>query len=453
VAISKEITRLEHSSVKLTVTVGKDDVRSQYDELLSGYSKTLQLPGFRKGKVPREVLERKFGPSLKDEALGRILEKSVAGVFEDEDFPKADRPLPYSQPQVEEEPKSLDFDSDLSFSVTYDVLPTVKVAAWKGLEVEVPTAEVTDEDISRELEAIRERNAIVQDRDDGAAAATDDVVTVDYQELDEAGEPVEATKREDFVFTLGTGYNLYKFDDEVIGMKKGDSKNIEKTYPEDFGEKDLAGRTVKLRVGLKELKTKILPELDDDLAQDVDEKYATLDDLKASIRDRLAKALDKKIRELSLNALLEKLMEGAPTEIPDSMVRVEVESRWRNMARQFGVSSEDLLKILGASGKSYEDITSEWRPDVVKALHSRLIVETLVEDLGLEATDEELEKEFAALSEESGSPIEDVKKYYEQDTMKAYLQEDIKERKLFDLMLAENTITKGKQEKYLDLVG
>jgi trigger factor len=451
VAVSKEFTRLEQSSVKLTVTVSKEDVSAQYDDLLSGYSKSLQMPGFRKGKVPKEVLERKFGSSFKEEALGRIIEKSLTDIFEDESLPPSDRPLPYSQPELKEKPQ-LDVGADLQFSVTYDVMPTVKVETWKGLSVEIPDSEVADEDIDRELEALRNRNAIVQDKDDDAVAEDGDVVTVDYTELSESGEVLDSTKREDFVFALGSGSNWYRFDKEITGMKKGETRDIEKTYPEDFMHNELAGRTVKLRVSMTSLKSKLLPDLDDDLAQDVDEKYKTLEDLKANIRERFAKNLERRLRDTALNGLLEKIMAGAPVDIPESMIRVETESRWRNMARQFQTTPEDLLKILGASGKTYEEITSEWRPDVIKALHSRLIVETLMEEQNFSATDEEMEQQMLVLAEDTGSSLEEIKKYYDQDTMREYLKQDIKEHKLFDLLLAENTTTKGKQEKYLDIV-
>jgi trigger factor len=409
------------------------------------------MPGFRKGKVPKEVLERKFGSSLKEEALGRIIEKSMTEIFEDESFPSADKPLSYSSPQLQETPK-LDFGEDLRFSVTYDVLPTVKVETWKGLSVEIPDAAVAGEDIDRELETIRNRNAIVQDKDDDAAAEADDVVTVNYLELSGSGEPLEETKREDFVFTLGSGYNMYRFDEEIKGMRKGETRDFEKIYGEDFIDKELAGRTVKLRVSLTALKSKLLPELDDDFAQDVDEKYRTLEDLRADIRERFTKNLDKRLRDITLNRLLEKIMESAPAQIPESMIRIEIDSRWRNMARQFQTTPEELLKILSVGGKTYEDITSEWRPDVIKALHSRLIVETLTEEQHLAATDEELEQEIASLAEESGMSREEVNNYYKQDGMRQYLEQDIKERKLFNLLLAENTVAKGKQETYLDLV-
>ncbi|MDR3123907.1 MAG: trigger factor [Treponema sp.] len=448
-AVSKEITRLEQSSAKLTVTVSKEDVSSQYNDLLAGYSKNLQLPGFRKGKVPREVLERKFGAALKEEALSRIIETSMKEILEDKEFPQADRPLSYSQPQLQEKP-ALDLGEDLRYSVIYDVLPTVKVETWKGLSVEIPDAGVADEDIDRELETIRNRNAIVQDKDD--AAEDGDVVTVNYLELSESGEPREATKREDFVFTLGSGYNMYRFDEEIKGMRKGETREFEKVYPEDFIDRELAGKTVKLRASLTALKSKLLPELDDDFAQDVDEKYTALEDLKADIRERLVKNLDKRLRDLTLNGLLEKIMETSPVEIPESMIRIETDSRWRNMARQLQTTPEELLKILGASGKTYEEIVSEWRPDVIKALHSRLIVETLMEDQNLAATEEEIDQEITALLENTKTSAEEAETYRRESSVREYVKQDIKERKLFDLMLAENTVTKGKQEKYLDLV-
>jgi trigger factor len=243
VTVSKEVQRLEHSALQLTVTVGKDDIRSEYDALVAKYGKTIQIPGFRKGKVPREVLIRKFGDAFKSETLGNVVEKSMSGIFEDESFPKEDRPLPYSSPQLKEDGLDLDPDKDLTFSVVYDTLPNVPLGPWKGLEVEAPDAEVSDEDMDREIETIRDRNAIVLDKEDDAAAAKGDVVTVNYAELSDAGEILPGTERQDFVFTLGTGYNVFKFDDEITGMKKGESRDIEKTYGGVFEDKDLAGET------------------------------------------------------------------------------------------------------------------------------------------------------------------------------------------------------------------
>jgi trigger factor len=439
--------------------VGKDDVRSEYDGLLAEYSRNIQMPGFRKGKVPKDVLIRKFGDALKGEALGRIIEKSVGEVFDDEGFAKEDKPLPYSQPQIQDEKDlALDLEKDLQFSVVYDVLPKVTVGKWQGLEIEVPDVAITDEDMNRELDVIRDRNAIVMDKDEGQPAALGDVATINYCELGESGEVLPNSERQDFVFTLGTGLNTYKIDDDIIGMKKGDTKEITKAYPEKAENSEetiddsLAGQTKKLKVTLTALKIKKLPDLDDDLAQDVDEKFKTLADLKQSIQERLDKDLDRRTREIKISKLLEKIMETTPVDVPESMTRLELDSRWRNLARRFNTDSDGLYKMMGNSPNGVQGILDSWKPDAHKALHSRLIVETLIEDLKFEASDEELEMEIETQAEASGASIEEFKKYYEQEQMKEYLKEDIKERKLFDQLLAENTIKPGKKEKYIDLI-
>jgi trigger factor len=452
VATTKEITPLEHSRVKLTVTVDREDVRSQYDDLISGYRKSLHIPGFRPGKAPRDVLERKLGSALKDEALGRVIEKSITAIFEAEDFPKENRPLPYSTPQLQDEP-SLNLDADLVFSVSYDVFPQITLGTWKGLELEVPQIHLTGEDINRELEVIRERNAIVLDKDDDAPAAKNDVVTVNYSELSDTGEPLPGTAREDFVFTLGSGYNLFKFDDEIIGMKKGETRDIEKTYPDDFEHKELAGKHKKIRVTLTALKEKKLPDLDDDLAQDVDEKFKTLEDLKANIRERLTRNTEKQLREIKTTKLLEKIMETTPVDLPESMIRFELDSRWRNLARRYNIAPEELENKMARSGENIEAIREGWRSDVIKALHSRLIVETLLEDLGLTVSDNEVEKEYETIATETDAPVEDIKKYYTQENMLEYLKDSIKEQKLYDQLFEENKFIPGPEKHYLDLVG
>jgi trigger factor len=436
----------------MTVTIRKEDIRSEYDAILSEYSKAVQIAGFRKGKVPRDVLVRKFGEALRGEALGRIVEKAVEEIFEDQSLPAEDRPLPYSRPQIEEELKDLNIDEDLVFSMTYDVLPQITVGKRKDLEVEIPDVQVTDEDISRELETIRERNAVVLDRDDEAPAVRNDVVTVNYTELSDSGEPVAGSERQDFVFTLGSFHNIYKFDDEVTGMKKGETRDIEKTYPADLDDPELAGKTKKIRVTITALKEKKLPDLDDDLAQDVDEKYQTLEDLKTAIRDRLTKNLERRIRELTISRLLEKILETTPVDVPESMIQIELDGRWRNLARQFGVDADEFARRMETSDTDRKLLLEEWRPNTVKALQSRIVVETLIRDLGITASKEETDMELETIAQNTGMSLEEVKKHYEPENMQELLADDIKDRKLFDLLLSENTIKKGKTEKYLDLV-
>ena len=444
-AISKEIKRLERSNVQLNVTIPKEDVRSQYNDMLKEYSKTLQLPGFRKGKVPKEVLERKFAEALKGDAMGRIMESALQELFKEENLSRAEKPLPYSTPELQGEPQ-FDLDNDLQFSVVYDVLPEVKIGQWKGLKAEHPYAEIEQVDIDRELEEIRERNAIVMDRDDSANAQNGDVVTIDYQIFEEDGSAPSNMQRKDFAFTLGSGTNVFKFDDDIIGMKKGDSKTIDKNFDNDFFETALAGKTRKIQITLTALKEKKLPDLDDDLAQDVDEKFKTLDDLKNNIKEKLGKNLDFRLREKKVNELLKVIMENTPVIIPESMIKTEVEGRFRRLARYYNMDPSAIVQMMSGDGKD-----QEWKDSAEKALHSRLIIETLMEEQKIEVSDEEVENEFKSIAEANGADIEEVKKHYNEEAV-FYLKEDIREKKITDLLLSENTLKPGKKENYLDFV-
>ncbi|MDR3115215.1 MAG: trigger factor [Treponema sp.] len=449
--ISKEITRLEHSAIQLTITVGKEDLNGEYNQIVTEYRKTLQIPGFRKGKVPKTVLERKFGDSLKAETLARILERSVTQVFEDPAFPEAERPLPYSTPEVQDEPK-LDLEADLVFSVVYDVMPRLSLGTWQGLVIEVPQVTITDEDINRELEVIRERNAIVFDKDDEAGAATGDVVTIQYSELSDTGEPIPGTERQDFVFTLGSGHNIYHIDDAMIGMKRGETRDIEKTYPEDFYDMDLAGKTKKIRVSLTALKEKDLPEINDDLAQDVDEKYKTLEDLKASIRARLTEDAEERLQTHKINALLKQIMETSPVDIPESMIRFQLDARWQNVVRSMQLPAEEVPNLMERKDGRFSALAEAWRPEVTKALHSRLIVDAIMKDRGIGAADEEVEQEYTRLAAQAKIPLEEIRSYYEAEAARKDLLVDaIKDRKVNELLLAENTIKLGNPLSYLDL--
>lgn len=441
-SITKEIKHLDKSNVSLSITIPKEDVRVKYDNMLKEYTKTLQIPGFRKGKVPKEVLERKFAEALKGDALGRIIESSLEDIFKENTLSRNEKPLPYSTPVLQEEDIQLDFGQDLRFSVVYDVLPVVKINQWKGLKIEYPYAEAGKEEIDKELEEIRDRNAFVMDRDDNAAAQKGDVVTIDYQIYNENGEESDL-KRNDFTFTIGSSAHYIQFDDDITGMKKGQSKDFDKKFADDYFDTALAGKTRKVHITLTALKEKKLPDLDDDLAQDVDEKFKTLDDLKNSIKERLNKSLEARLREKKLSCLLSKIMENTPVIIPESMTKTEVEGRIRRIAQYYNTNTETMMQMMN------EEKINEMREAAEKALHSRLIIETLMEEHKIDVSDEDAQKEIEQIAATNNTPIDDVKKYYESEQAIDYLKEDIKERKIIDMMLAENDLKPGKKENYL----
>lgn len=444
--VTKEITKLENSAVKLTVTIAKKDVAAGYQETITKYAKNIQIPGFRKGHVPVSVLERKYGEALKADAAGDIIEKALGEIFEEIE----ERPLPYAQPQMDETPV-LDTEKDLTFTVTYDVFPVVKVENFDGITVKEPVVEIGDKELDEELEQIRERNAMVLDKKDNEAAVQGDIATINYSELDDTGAVVPGSERQDFVFTIGSGQNLFKIDNDVINMKKGETKEITKTYEDNFEDKDLAGKTKKLKITLTALKVRNLPDLDDELAQDVNEKYKTLADMKADIKKNMEVTRDKRIAEIKSQSLLEQLVEKNAFDLPKSMVAAELDSRWRMMAQQFRTTPEQLDKLVAASGQTKEAMLTEWTGDAEKMLKSRIIVEALLKERNITVTPEEIDAEYEKIAEDAGISVEEVKKHYADPRAKEYLIDDTKEQKLYKQLFEQIKIVKGDKIPFADL--
>ena len=447
--LSKKSEELEKSAVKLTVTVAKEDVAENYNQIITKYAKNAQIPGFRKGHVPVAVLERKYGNALKADVTADIIDKALNELFSDENE-KEIRPLPYAQPQMDSMPE-FDTTKDLTFTVTYDVFPKVKDIDLKGVSIKETQSEVGDKELEEELKAIQERNATVIDKKDDEIAEKDNIVTINYAELGEDGKVIESSKREGFVFTIGTGENIYKIDDDIIGMKKGETKEITKTYAADDSDKELAGKTKKISVTVTALKVRNLPALDDELAQDVNSNYKTLDDMKADIRKNLELAMNRRINELKSNALLEALVEKNKFDIPASMLKAEVENRWRMMAQQFQTTTEQLEKLFASSGQTKEEMLKNWEPDSEKMLKARVIVDALLRERNISVTPEEIEEEYSRIAAESNVTVEEVKKHYSDPRAKEYLIDDAKEQKLYKQLYSEVKVSKGDKVSFADL--
>lgn len=446
---TKEITKLEHSAAKLTVTVAKEDVANGYKTTLGKYVKQVQIPGFRKGHVPASVLERKYGEQIKMEAAGDLIDSVLNEIFQDEKE-LSNRPLPYAQPKMDEMP-AFDTAKEFTFTVTYDVFPSVEVKDFNGISVKEPQVSVGDAEVEEELKGIQERNAAVIDKKEDEKAEKDNIVTIDIEEIDEDGKVVEGTKREGFTFTLGTAENVYKIDDDIIGMKANETKEITKKYAKTDADKNLAGTTKKYSVTVKQIKVRKLPALDDDLAQDVSDKYKTLADLKADILKNLNIAKDRKIKEIKVNSLLEQLIEKNPIEIPASMLQAELNGRWGQMAQQFQTTPEDLERMVVASGQKKEDMLAQWTGDAEKMLKSRIIVDSLLKSKNISVTPEEVEEAYQKLADSNGVSVEDVKKHYADPRAKEWFIDDVKEQKLYDDIFAQIKVAKGDKTSFADL--
>src|SRR6056297_3121244 len=418
----KDVQKLEHASVKLTITVDGAEAQKKYDELLKKYAKTAHIKGFRKGKVPPKILEQKYGEGIKEEATIEILDEGLKEALEDVE----QKPLPYAQPRLDdEESLNLTLGEDFTFSVIYDVYPDIEVGEYKGLEIEVPDVKVLKKD---------------------------DIVTIDYVELDEKSNEKPDTSRSDFVFTVGTGYNIFKIDDDIIGMQKDEEKVIEKEFPEDFEHEEYAGKKVRLKVKVKTIKQKDVPALDDELAQDVSDKYETLDDLKKDVRSQLEETLKQKLRETKIEKLFDQIIESSKVDPPESMIQAELDNSWQRFIQQSRIGEEQVLQILQMQGKTKEDMMAEWRPNAERSLKFQLLVEKIRETEGIEATDEEAYEELKQQAEQAGQDYEEVKQQYEQNNLMDYVKTDVQNRKLFDFLLEQSKLKKGKKIDYLDFV-
>lgn len=445
--VTKTIEKLEKSAVKLTVTVAKKDVAENYNETLSKYVKQVQLPGFRKGKVPASVLERKFGDQIKMEAASDLIDKSLNEIFADE-AEKENRPLPYAQPSLEGMP-SLDTAKDFTYTVTYDVFPSVSVKDFSGITVKEPQVTVGDAEVEEELKAIQERNAVVMDKKDDEAAEKDNIVTINIVEKDADGNEVASTKRDGFVFTIGSGEDIYKVDDKIVGMKKGESKDVKVKYTKD--DANFPGETKTYSVTVSQIKVRNLPAIDDELAQDVNEKFNTLKELKEDILKNLNTAKDRKVNEMKTNDLLSQLVEKNPFEIPASMLQAELDGRFQMMAQQFQCSPADLEKMIASSGQKKEDMLANWTGDAEKMLKSRIIVDSLIRERNISVTPEEIEESYKTIADSNGISIEDVKKHYEDARSKEYLIDDTKEQKLYKELFAQVKVSKGDKIAFSEL--
>jgi trigger factor len=443
---SKTVEKLENSRVRLSVKIAKDEAKKEYDELLREYSKKAHIKGFRPGKAPAAVLEKKFGDGIRVEVAQKLIEESLKTIYEEID----EKPLQYAAPELEGE---LDFIPGEAFDyvVTYDIFPEVELKELTGITVEEPQVTIGKDALEAELKQIQEQNAIVAEKSEGKAEK-DHIVTIDYAELDEDGNEIEDSQRQDYSFTLGSGYNLYKLDEDIIGMELGSEKIIDKTYGDDEEDKSLAGQTRKIKVKLSKIKVRDLPELDDELAQDVDEKYETLDDLKKDIKKRLEENRDNQLQKAKTDALMEQLIEKNPIVLPESMVNAELQAHWNNFIRQFGGDEKMVEALLNAQNNTRDQLYTEWRPSAEQRLKAQLILQKLIEDRKLEASDEEIDAEIKKTAEQSSMSEKEVRDYYEQNQMMEYVAQDIKEKKLVAALLEENTVKKGKKIKYVDFI-
>ncbi len=432
--------KIEKSAVELSVTIPAKMLEAEYEKTLKKYCANAQIKGFRKGKVPKSVLETKYGESMKQESMFNAIDTSYQEVLKEVD-PK---PLPYSTPRLKDEEKlERKEGKDLTYTLVYDVYPEVNIPKSTGLTVEVPNVTVGKEEMAEELKKIQEQNSMIVEK--SGKIAKDDIVTMNYRELDGEGNVVDGTNREDFTFTVGSGYNKYDIDEDVIGLKKDAKKKITKTYADDYKFEEYAGKTITLEVEITQVKTKDMPPLDDDLAQDVDENFKTLKDLEKSIKEKLEKNLESQLKGYTHTKVMEKILEDCTIDVPESMIDAECENQWRRFAQQTGMPEQQLMQILTAQGQTKEDMMVTWREPAEKSVRMQLVEVALIKEQKIEVSDDEVDAELKEVPLQEGQTFEEVKSFYQQQGYFEMVRNNLEARKLGDYLMKENSIKKGKK--------
>lgn len=440
--IEKSIKFLDNSQASLTIKVDAESVEDAYRKKLQDYQKTIQLDGFRKGKAPLNLIERKVGDIVREESTFNTLEKHLMEVIDT--LSDKEKPLSYSTPELQDEEKLLPFKKgeDITFTVKYDVYPDLDVKNYKNREIEVTGYEIKDEDIQKEIDKLLDQNAIVKTKENGTVEKGD-IVTLDYVELDNDGKEVEATKRNGFTFTVGSGYNYYELDDDIIGMKKDEEKNVTKTYPEN--DDVLAGQTKTIKVKVTEIKVKELPALDDEFAQDVKEEYKTVEDLKNGCKEKLEKDAENIFMEDKMTALLTLLESETEFSLPESMVRIELENSWRRFVQQSGLEESVLEKFMNMQDQSKASIFATWKPSAEQNVRNQLVLEDIKKKEDFPVSEEEVDK----ILKERFSSVTDEKdlEYY-----KNMIKDDMQFSKVVPFLLENNTFTVKEKKSYKDFM-
>lgn len=435
----------ENAEVRLSVTVAAPDVQRVYDATVAEHCRTVRIKGFRKGKVPRDVLIRKAGDALLAETAERVIGEAAQQAIQAAEHP----PIRSSRPRVEAE-EPLAIGSAFRFDLLYDTRPEVSLGRYRGVGVTRQRFRIDDADLDRELEAIREQNAVVVEKQSDVVESGD-VVEIDYVELSD-GRPVASTRREGFVFEVGTGYNQHRIDDDLVGMRVDEERDIDKTYPDDLEDEALAGRSLVLRVRVRRLREKQLPELDDELAQDISERFETLEELKADIRERMRGNGDRIVRERVISEIITAVEESSVVPLPRSLVDAGLAADWSAMVSRYGGSERRLTQALERSGTGRDALFEQWRPAVERRTRLMLITERLADAESIEVAADEVEQELERRAQARSMEVEELRKAYERNDLLPSLRADLRNEKLNDRLIEIAAIKDGDELSYMDLV-
>ncbi|EDN8106847.1 trigger factor, partial [Listeria monocytogenes] len=384
---------------------------------------TLNVPGFRKGKVPRQIFNQRFGEeALFQDALDILLPEVYSAAIDEAGID------PVDTPQVNIE--SMEKGETWVLTAEVTVKPEVKLGDYKGLEVEKRETELTTEELEAELKQLQERQAELVVKED-APAENGDTVILDFEGFKD-GVAFEGGQAENHSLELGSGQFIPGFEEKLVGLKAGDEADIELTFPEEYHAEDLAGQPVVFKVKLHEIKTKEVPALDDELAKDIDEEVETLDELKEKISKRLQEAKEESVAQAKQEEVIAKAVENAEVDIPHAMVHHEADHLMNHFAQDLQAQGLTPELYYQFTGQTEEAMHAQMEKDAEKRVKMNLVLEAIAEAENIEPTEEAIDEEISTLAEKYGM---------EKDAVRAALgdmselKSDLKIRKAIDVLL------------------
>jgi trigger factor len=419
------LKELPDSRVEVQAEVAPDDVQRAANRTARAMARELRLPGFRKGKAPPSLVIQRMGfPAVLAETIREALpEWYEAALLDAGVTPIGDPDIDMvTTPESEGEP--------LTFKFEVGVRPVAKLGEYKGLEVGKEEKEVEEEIIDTEVDRIREGFARLEPVD--RAAKEGDSVLIDFEGFVD-GQPFQGGKADDYLLALGSNSLIDDFEDQLSGAKPGDEVDVEVTFPDEYQEPKLAGEDAVFKVKVKEVREKILPELDDDFASDASE-FETLEELRADIREKVGTALNSRSEEDFRIAAVDAAVDAATVEIPEEIVTARAGERWERMERQLAQQGMDPNVFLQMQGKTRDELVEETKPDAEKELKREAVVTAIAAAEGLEASDEEMVEALAHSAEHERTTPEKLLERLRENGRDKVIAEDLVAQKAIELV-------------------
>ena len=387
--MSLQVEKMEKNMAKLTIEVSAEELdKAMQNAYLKARGK-ISIPGFRKGKAPRKMIEQMYGKGIfLEDAANALIPEHHSKALEECDLEIV------SQPEIDvtqaEPGKAFIFTAEVA------VKPEVTLGEYKGVEVPKSETEVTDEDIDAEIKKEQEKNSrtvTVEDR----GAENGDITTIDFEGFVD-GVAFEGGKGTDYPLTLGSGSFIPGFEDQLVGAKAGDHVEVNVTFPEEYQAAELAGKEAVFQCDVNKVETKELPELDDDFAQDVSE-FDTLAEYREDVKKNLTEKKEKEARAAKENAAVDKAIENAEMEIPDAMLNTQVRQMMNDFASRMQSQGLTMEQYFQFTGMTAEKMQEEMKPQALKRIQTRLVLEKIAETENIEVSEDEVNEEISKMAE------------------------------------------------------